>query len=90
MIVAPMQPAVPFDVHVNGQLCASLAAQTGAPETAVVELPDSVDWRRTGCLAIRIDVHATLRLSDHELSPDERRLGIGLVSLALLAARTAG
>jgi hypothetical protein len=90
MIVAPMQPAVPFDVRVNGRLCASLTAQTGSSETAVVELPDSVDWRRTGCLAIRIDVHATLRLSDHDLSADERRLGLGLVSLALLAGRAAG
>jgi glycosyltransferase involved in cell wall biosynthesis len=87
MIVPPLQQAVPFDVIVNGRRCASLTAHTGAPETALIELADAVDWRRTGCLAIRIDVRATLRLSDHDLSPDTRRLGIGLVSLALLPRR---
>ena len=85
MIVPPMQPAVPFDVVVNGRLCASLTAQTGAVETAIVELPDDVDWRRTGCLSIRLDVHSTFRPSDHGISADGRRLGVGLVSLALLA-----
>jgi hypothetical protein len=83
MIVSPMQPTVPFDVVVNGRLCASLKAQTGADATAIIELPPDLDWRRTGCLAIRIDVHSTLRLCDHGLSPDTRSLGLGLVSLSL-------
>ena len=87
MIVPPAQAAVPFDVIVNGGACASLAARTGADETAIVGLPADGEWRRTGCLAIRIDVRSTLRLSDHELSADARRLGIGLVSVTLLADR---
>ena len=87
MIVPPAQTAVPFDVVVNGQACASLTARTGADETAIVGVPTDGEWRRTGCLAIRIDVRSTLRLSEHELSADERRLGIGLVSVTLLADR---
>jgi hypothetical protein len=90
MIVPPTQSAVPFDVVVNGRMSASLTSRTGAAETAVVEIPDDAGWQRTGCLAIRIAVHSTLRLSDHELSPDVRRLGIGLVSLALHAKRASG
>jgi|GEM_PF-1830687 len=90
MIVPPMQQAVPFDVVINDRLCASIAAQTGADETMIVDIPDDVDWRRTGCLAIRVDVHSTLRLSDHELSADVRRLGVGLVSLALVPDHAAG
>jgi glycosyltransferase involved in cell wall biosynthesis len=83
MIVPPAQSAVPFDVVVNGRTCASLTARTGAAETAVVEIPHDAGWRRTGCLAIRITVKSTLRLADHELSPDVRRLGIGFVSVSL-------
>jgi hypothetical protein len=90
MIVPPMQPSVRFDVIVNGRTCAQLTALTGAGETAVIELPDGVDSRGTGCLAVRIDVHSTMRLSDHELSADTRSLGLGLVSLALVANHTAG
>ncbi len=87
MIVPPVQSAVPFDVVVNGRPCASLTAQTGVAETAIIELPHDIFPGHTGCLAIRIEVHAAVRLSDHGLSPDGRPLGLGLVSVALLEKR---
>ncbi len=87
LIVPPVQSAVPFDVVVNGRSCASVTARTGADETAIIELPHDIVPRHTGCLAIRIEVHATVRLSDHGLSPDGRPLGLGLVSVALRETR---
>jgi glycosyltransferase involved in cell wall biosynthesis len=89
MIVPPMQTVVAFDVAVNNRVCATLVAQSGAVEKAIVELPDEREWRSGGFLAVRIDVHSTLRPCDHQLSPDVRRLGLGLVSLTLLANQTA-
>ncbi|MDQ6925274.1 MAG: hypothetical protein M3154_03445, partial [Candidatus Eremiobacteraeota bacterium] len=59
-------------------------------ETAVIELPNDLDWQRAGFLVVRIDVHSTLRLSDHDVSADTRSLGLGLVTLALVAAHPAG
>jgi hypothetical protein len=90
MIVAPMQPHVSFDVIVNGRTCASLTARTGAAEAAIVELPAELDWRRTGCLAIRFEVHSSLRPCEHDLSADTRSLGLGLVSLTLVDNHAAG
>jgi len=89
MIVPPVHPEVAFDVHVNGRPCASLTARTGAAETAIVELPPDLRAGSDRFLAVRIDVRSTLRLCDHDLGPDLRRLGIGLVSVAL-NARGAG
>ncbi len=83
LIVPPTQTMVSFDVVINGRSCASLTAQTGAVETATIELSEETQWRRSGYLAIRIEVHSTLRLCDHGLSPDGRQLGVGMVSLTL-------
>ena len=85
MIVPPVQPEVAFDVLVNGRPCASLTARTGAAETTIVELPHDLHAGDRRCLAIRIDIRSTVRLCDHDLGPDVRRLGLGLVSVALHA-----
>jgi hypothetical protein len=84
MVVSPMQPVVSFDVVVNGRSCATLTTQSGANETAMIELPSEPERHANEVLAIRIDVHTTLVPSEHGLSADTRRLGIGLVSLTLL------
>ncbi|MDB5070576.1 MAG: hypothetical protein JWM87_1687 [Candidatus Eremiobacteraeota bacterium] len=85
MVVSPMQPVVSFDVFVNDRFCATLTTQSGADETAIIELPNEPGRRPSEVLAIRIEVHTALRPSEHGLSPDTRRLGAGLVSLMLLA-----
>ena len=112
MVVSPIQPVVSLDVTVNGRTCATLTTQSGADETAIVELPGKATTVALGgdteareddtatisdetaivsdeVLAIRIDVHTTLRPSEHGLSADTRRLGAGLVSLTLLASEVA-
>lgn len=85
MIVPPVQPEVAFDVLVNGRPCASLTARTGEAETTIVELPHDLHAADTRCFAVRIDVRSTVRLCDHDLGPDVRRLGLGLMSIALHA-----
>jgi glycosyltransferase involved in cell wall biosynthesis len=103
MVVTPAQPVVSFDVIVNGRLCATLATQSGTDETAIVQLSndtaiaepsrsatDNASERvPSDVLAVRIDVHTTLRPSEHGLSADTRRLGVGLVSLTPLAGEAA-
>jgi glycosyltransferase involved in cell wall biosynthesis len=90
MIVPSLQPVVSFDVVVNDRLCATLTTHSGAIENAIVELPDETAWRSSGFLAVRIDVNSALRPSDHNLSADVRRLGVGLISLALGRGSTLG
>lgn len=90
MVVPPVQPVVSFDVVVNGHVCATLATRSGADETAIIELPNELEIASSSnVLAMRLEVHTTLRPSEHGLSADTRHLGVGLVSLTLLASGAA-
>jgi GalNAc5-diNAcBac-PP-undecaprenol beta-1,3-glucosyltransferase len=85
MVVVPVQPVVSFDVVVNGRACGTFTTASGGDETAVIELPAQTAREADGVLAVRIDVHTTLCPSEHGLSADTRRLGVGLASFTLRA-----